>query len=267
MNLDMINDESRLRLCIFPAIDRIPKNKIVLDIGCGTGLIGMYALAAGAKFVYFLEQDPQMLHILHNTLPKILPSARYTIISKDIEELTREDFKKGVPHYITSEFYGPTLFDEGYINYTAHLRAMFRKAHFIPEIFETELYVADVDYTQSLWPKEENAIEQFKFMYAEKGFINGFTGWFDPINPQYVGSIKFDANRQHFENGVTFLHKGNEKILYCKNVIKSGENNHVFSFYGWYLPFSKKKKTYHMHISLQDETIFQPRLNLVDIII
>tara|TARA_B110000503_G_scaffold79985_1_gene122672 strand:- start:1896 stop:2756 length:861 start_codon:yes stop_codon:yes gene_type:complete len=264
MNLEMINDPTRLTTCIFPTIDKIEKNCVILDMGCGTGLIGMYALEKGAKFVYFLEQDPQILYILENTLHKILPDGCYKIISKDIEELILDDFTHGSPDYATSEFYGPTLFDEGYINYTKCLRNLFKDIQFIPEIFETNVYIADVDYKQCLWPAEKNAIEQFKFMYNKKGFISNNTGFFDPKNPTYAGSIKFDANQQTFSNDVRFEFTGEEKIVFCSNVIYSDEYRHVFSFYGWYLPKHNESVTYSVNVSLNEETIFQPRILKVD---
>jgi 16S rRNA G966 N2-methylase RsmD len=66
MVLDMINMEDRVEKVLYPAIETVAKNSIVLDAGCGTGLLGIYALAQGAKFVYFLEQNSQMYHILEN---------------------------------------------------------------------------------------------------------------------------------------------------------------------------------------------------------
>lgn len=263
MNLDMVNDEGRLHPVIFPSIDTLPKNKIFLDAGCGSGMIGLYALKQGAKFVYFLEQDPQTLRILENTLHKLIPKGRFVIISKDIEDLTVDDFKNGAPHFITSEFYGPTLFDEGYVHYTKHLRSLFPKAHFIPEHFETRIFTTDIDYSWPLWPHDHSVLEQYKFMYSEKGYISN-NGWFVPEEMDYVDSITYDANRLVFKNLIQLVHKGPEKLVYCQNVIHSKQREQVFSFYGWYLPASKKKKTYEIKISLDNETIFQPIINVVD---
>lgn len=36
-------------------------NKIVMDIGCGHGLLGIYALIKGAKFVYFQDFNKEVL--------------------------------------------------------------------------------------------------------------------------------------------------------------------------------------------------------------
>lgn len=261
MNIQMINQPDRVEKVIYPAIEKIEKDSIVLDAGCGTGLLGMYALEKGAKFVYFLEQSPQMYHILENVLPDKLPAGSYKLIRKDIEHLTIEDFDHGVPDYVTSEFYGPTLFDEGYVYYTKHLKSLFENVKFIPECFETKIYKADVNYSQCLWPKHKNLIDHFKFMYSSKGFNSVNCGYFDPTQPEYIGSIKFNANTQVFENSVSIdFEREQEKIIYCLNTINSHGNEQQFSFYGWYVPKTKSKKTYTVYISLDNDSLFQPRI-------
>jgi SAM-dependent methyltransferase len=261
MVLDMINMEDRVEKVLYPAIETVAKNSIVLDAGCGTGLLGIYALAQGAKFVYFLEQNSQMYHILENVLPSKLPPNSYKLIRKDIEHLTIEDFDQGAPDYVTSEFYGPTLFDEGYVHYTRHLRSLFENVKFIPECFETKIYKANVDYSQCLWPMHKEVIDHYKFMYSSKGFNSANCGFFDPIKPEYVGSIKFNANTQVFERSLSIdFENEKEKIIFCHNTVNSHGREQYFNFYGWYVPKTKSKKTYTVYISLDEETIFRPMI-------
>ena len=40
MNLDMINQPNRLSELLLPAIDLVEPNKIFIDMGCGTGILG-----------------------------------------------------------------------------------------------------------------------------------------------------------------------------------------------------------------------------------
>ena len=112
MNLDMLNNlDSRLDALLIPAIRNSVYDKIVIDLGCGTGILGLNAINYGAKFVYFVERDPHMFHILENVISKKLSASQYKLINKDIEDLTVEDFDMGTPNITVSEFYGPRLFD------------------------------------------------------------------------------------------------------------------------------------------------------------
>ena len=147
MNLDMLNTVgSRLSKLLTPSLYKVVTDKVVIDMGCGTGILGLQALSRGAKFVYFVERDTQMYHILKNVLSTKLDSTHYKLINKDIEDLTVEDFDMGIPDITVSEFYGPRLFDEGYVNYTKHIRSLFPKCYFIPETFKVDFYLNNIDY-------------------------------------------------------------------------------------------------------------------------
>ena len=54
---EMLKDEIRTKSYMY-AIERnahLFKDKIVLDVGCGTGILSMFAARAGAKMVYAIE--------------------------------------------------------------------------------------------------------------------------------------------------------------------------------------------------------------------
>jgi 16S rRNA (guanine966-N2)-methyltransferase len=48
----------------------LPKNKIVADLFCGVGSLGLEALSRGAEFVCFVEQDPKVAAILEKNIEK-----------------------------------------------------------------------------------------------------------------------------------------------------------------------------------------------------
>lgn len=256
MNLDMINQSDRLSVLLKPAIDLIEPNKIFIDLGCGTGILGLYALSKGAKFVYFVERDIQMFHILSNILPNKIDSSKFKLINSDIENLKLTDFDYGIPDVVVSEFYGPRLFDEGYVNYSKHIRTLFPKCFFIPETFSGKYYISDVDFTQPIWPKDQEVLDHYKFMYKHKGFAKAIDF---PPNELFVGEIKFNANTQEFISSLEFDFKyDSEKLFYGSMDI---EHKNLFQHYtsmGWYMDSSTDVKTYKFYFDA--ENYFNPIL-------
>lgn len=256
MNLDMINMPERLTKLLIPAINQIERGKIFIDMGCGTGALGLHALKNGAKFVYFVERDPQMFHIIQNVLPEKIDNSKFKLINEDIENLTIDLFDHGTPDIIVSEFYGPRLFDEGYINYTKHIRSLFPNCFFIPETFLADFYLGDIDYTQPIWPVDPMFIDHYKFMYKSKGFARYIE---PPCNLDPLGQITFNANDQTFNNSVNFSKKINrDRLLYGNMIIKHGDLTQPFTTIGWVLDENDSEKRFE--IFFDKENYFNPRL-------
>lgn len=256
MNLDMINQPDRLSTLLKPAINLIEPDKIFIDLGCGTGILGLHALTKGAKFVYFVEQDVQMFHILTNILPNKIDPTRFKLINKDIEHLSLEDFDAGIPDIVVSEFYGPRLFDEGYVNYTRHVKSLFPKCFFIPETFVGKYYLADVDPTQSIWPIDSDLLDHYKFMYKHKGFAKAIDF---PKNEKFIGEIRFNANTQEFNKSFDFdFSYTTEKMLYGHMDIEHLKLTHHYTSMGWYMDSTSYNKNYKLYFD--SENYFNPRL-------
>lgn len=47
------------------------KNKIIVDLGCGTGVLGIGALLLGAKKIFFIDNDAKALEIALNNILKV----------------------------------------------------------------------------------------------------------------------------------------------------------------------------------------------------
>lgn len=58
------------QLCLKCLVETSPKNQIVLDYGCGSGILGLSALKLGAKMVYAVDHDPQALYSTRNNALK-----------------------------------------------------------------------------------------------------------------------------------------------------------------------------------------------------
>lgn len=254
MNLDMVNQPGRLDTLLLPAVKDHSLDQIVVDLGAGTGILGLSALEHGAKFVYFVERDPQMFYILENILSGKLQSSKYKLINKDIETLTLEDFDFGAPSLIVSEFFGPRLFDEGYVNYSKHLQSLFPKCHFIPETMKVDFYVNEVDYSQPIWPIDANLLDHYKFMYKEKGFARHLE--VKEINK--VGSITFNANSQQFSNLINFRHaEPKDVIIVGRAIIEHGPYSQYFVALGWFLDADDIGKDFNLYFDI--DNYFNPR--------
>jgi len=254
MNLDMLSVPGRLDNLLKPALDQVAENNIIVDLGCGTGVLGLHALSKGASFVYFIERDPQMFHILTNVLPNKINGSNYKLINKDIESLCIDDFDCGIPGVIVSEFYGPRLFDEGYVNYTKHLRSFLPECQFIPETFKVDFYLNDIDYTQPIWPAEVELIDHFKFMYREKGFAKHME-----VNcNNYLGTINFNANTQQFDNNLEFNYKiDSDQLLIGNAIIEHKEFIQHYTVIGWVMDSTDIDKTFRVYYDV--EQYFNPR--------
>lgn len=255
MNLDMINNQDRLDLLLKPSIDKIDKDKIFIDLGCGTGVLGLYALSKEAKFVYFVEKNNQMAYILNQLLPNKISSDKFKIINKDIESLELSDFDMGTPDVVVSEFFGPRLFDEGYVNYTKHIRSLFPNCFFIPETFKGEFYISDINYKDPIWPKDADLIDYFKFMYRDKAF----SGWFLPEKSNNVGSITFDANQQEFKNSVEFSHSHKQdKMISGIMTVEHKNLSQYWILVGWILTPDDYNKNFKIYFD--EQQYFNPRM-------
>lgn len=108
---EMLQDEVRTR-SYMNAICKNPelfKDKIVLDVGCGTGVLSIFAVRAGAKHVYGVEMAK-----IHEKAKEIIDlngfSDKITIINGKIEEITLPVEKVDI---IISEWMGYFLLYEG----------------------------------------------------------------------------------------------------------------------------------------------------------
>lgn len=72
------------------------KDKIIADLGSGTGILGIGALLLGAKYVYFLDVDREVLDVLRENIENYdnppIKRNKYKVVHKTIEEINKEYF-------------------------------------------------------------------------------------------------------------------------------------------------------------------------------
>ena len=86
--------QARVRKSMFDTLGNL-QNKIVLDLFCGVGSIGIEAISRGAKSVYFVDHNIKALNILNDNLDLLnIESELFTIYKNDVLNfLNREKHK------------------------------------------------------------------------------------------------------------------------------------------------------------------------------
>lgn len=80
------HDSTRLMLEILMSLSLAGKK--VIDVGCGTGILGLYALKKGAKWVTFLDIDPNAVENTYLNLETNQAPKRYEVILSDLAQFT-----------------------------------------------------------------------------------------------------------------------------------------------------------------------------------
>lgn len=116
------------------------KDKVVIDLGSGTGMWTMEALSQGAKFVYLVERNP----VLIKYLEKIFLNFPVKIIGKDISDLTNEDFNQCQPEVVIHEIFSTIAISEGVIPAFKKVNSLFNNISYIPQYFWMDASIAYV---------------------------------------------------------------------------------------------------------------------------
>ncbi|MBA2405964.1 MAG: 50S ribosomal protein L11 methyltransferase [Bdellovibrionales bacterium] len=166
-HLTMMNDKPRNDF-YYGEIKARATDKIVVDLGCGSGLLTQYALEAGAKHIYAIEQDPVLQKCFAFAFREEIKNGRVTLLAKSSQALTVEDFAFGKPELIIHEIFGKALFNERVLETFNDLfsRKVFEETtDFIPQKFslmaclhEQEKFgskIKDPKYSEKFWFLED----------------------------------------------------------------------------------------------------------------
>lgn len=140
----MLNDKPR-NVWFENRITESCKDKVVLEVGGGSGLLTYYALKAGAKHVYVVERDITIIPILRGVLDKCFDSSQYTIIQG---EFNSDQVESEIPLNSIDVFISETLggagIDEGLLTTWWCAQKFCKKdCVFIPETVSIDIYYWD----------------------------------------------------------------------------------------------------------------------------
>lgn len=139
---EMLKDEVRTLSYRKAIVDNqhLFKNKIVLDVGCGTGILSMFAAKAGAKHVYAVDCSD----IVHQARQIVLDNGfkdQITVIQEKVEEM-KLPCKVDI---ILSEWMGYFLLYESMLNTVIYARDHFLKPGGILMPDKASLYIAGIE--------------------------------------------------------------------------------------------------------------------------
>jgi len=241
---EMLKDEVRTLGYRKAIIDNkhLFKDKIVLDVGCGTGILSMFAVKAGARHVYAVDCSD----IVHQAKQIILDNGlqdKITVIQKKVEDL---DLPCKVD-IILSEWMGYFLLYESMLNTVIWARDHFLAPGGILLPDKASLYIAgieDAEYKQDKIDFWDN-VYGFNMSCIKKIAIR------EPLVDTVEGkALMSNACRFYTINLDTVKV---EDLAYRNNFsIKATRTEHMHAFIAWFdVEFSKCHKPIYISTSPQ----------------
>jgi protein arginine N-methyltransferase 1 len=139
----MLADSERTETFLRAILATVKPGDVVVDIGCGTGVLSLFAVMAGARTVYAIEREP-IIEVASEIAEANGLGDRVRFISgssTDIELPERVDV-------VISETVGNIGFDEGILPLAADARRRFAKpdARFIPQRVDVHASLVEVPH-------------------------------------------------------------------------------------------------------------------------
>lgn len=119
--------ERTRNLFYYDALQSVAKDRVVLDLGTGTGILTHYALTAGAEFVFAVEENPNIAILANQILKNSFPELNFKVLIDNFwKESLYKKFNRDID-VLVSETIGHALFNEGMIKTWATLRKYYSK--------------------------------------------------------------------------------------------------------------------------------------------
>jgi len=246
--IDMVNQEQRF-VVYQKAFDELSvRDKVVCDLGAGSGLLGLEALRLGATHVYLVEMVPETIKSLQAIIDNHPQKDKITLIAKDICSLVQTDFNHQVDIFVTETF-GSLLWNEAIVIYFAHVLRMFPEAKTIPEKLTTNMFVAKSDFSDSLlWPQvgDPYIVYGYRELYDTKRFqldhtsgsklyaniVENTEGQIVWTKESFTNKCIIDVNDKVEDAWVA----GHSLVTYCSSITQS------WGHMGWYFKSLENSK-------------------------
>jgi hypothetical protein len=267
-NLEMVNNAQRFNVFKDAFKEINVENKVVCDLGAGTGLLGLEALDQGAEHVYLIEIDEKTNFYLQSIINSHPLKHKITHITKDICDISITDFKHNVDLFV-SETFGGHLYNEGIIKYFSHALNLFPNASTIPWKIGSRFLIAKSDFTDNqIWPQIGNSaiVNGYKTLYHGK--INQLGGGSVTIMDQHslfkTNDLVLSWDCKKYNNEFEYINEFNETDIWF---VLIHEIHYTPNFYcgwsnsGWYFKELNNKLKLRYYV----QTDLQPVLEITEI--
>jgi|GEM_PF-4505899 len=224
-HLEMLKDRARLDF-YKNLLEHKVKDKIVLDIGAGSGILSYLALRFGAKKVYSVEFNPHMQVVYTQLMAAPLTEKRAVLLDMDANNLTLDFFGHDRPEVIVQEIYGANGLSEDVIAVFKALQknGITQNALILPQICQIMIEPVYSEFYDSSFDLEE---------------FEGF-----PLNIlSQLGSWK--VLDLPYENAGRWVNSGEEKML-AQIDLQNPVMENVYS-----LQFNNLRDYSHLRLSIR----------------
>ncbi len=149
------------------ALIETARDKVVMDVGSGTGILSFYALEAGARFVYAIELQKESAEVTDKILSSNFPRERFKVLNIDCwtERMNSQTVDKKID-VLVSETVGPGLFDQGWFHTLHSLKPLLSDdAVIIPDTVGVDAWVYPHTYLE---PNLGNDQQDVSFVISNK---------------------------------------------------------------------------------------------------
>ena len=150
----MLNNKARNEF-YYNALKKYAKDKVVIDVGTGTGILAAYALEHGAKFVYAVEGNRNSANMAQNVLGKCFDQSRFKVINtifpcRQVKQRYQKDMLKDIIKTKSIDLYvgeliGEDLFDQDQVDIWDELNEYYFRdtvtAISIPEKLSADIHI------------------------------------------------------------------------------------------------------------------------------
>lgn len=155
-HLEMLRDRERFDF-YKKLIEHKVKDKVVLDVGCGSGILSYLCLRFGAKKVYSVEFNPHLQAVYSHLMAKPIAEGKAKLLKMDAYELVLKEFGNERPQVVVHEIFGANGLSENVIPVfnALKLNGIFEGVEILPRYCEIIIEPVTSEYYDASFDLEE----------------------------------------------------------------------------------------------------------------